>query len=109
MDIKRLYFIILILNICLTIDNTKGDGDISNQEIKITKALNKKQLRFLENSWFTDILIMLTVWGAYLCFLIVGLWLLFVFCIDEKEKEKYNFEDINVCNKLKAIYLFKSS
>lgn len=110
MTIKGLLFIFLILNVCLTIDSQKRNGDIevANQEIKNKVEPEKKILRNLDlvEGWFTSLLILFTVWGSYLCFVIFGFWLLILVFGDKSDKTQC---DMYVGEKLKAIYLFKST
>ena len=110
MTINGFFFIFLILNACLTIDSQKIDGniDIANQEIKNKVESEKKTPRNLDlvEGWFTSLLILFTVWGSYLCFAIFGFWLLLLFFGDKSEKTQC---DMYAGEKLKAIYLFKSS
>ena len=107
MTIRKLFFIILIINAFL-ISNELRKEDIIDQANKNKIISEEKLIRHLNsgNSWFTGLLIMWTVFGAYLCFfLFFALFVLTLIAGKVQNKDKYNIE---LGKKLKAIYLFKT-
>lgn len=111
MTITRLLFIILIINAFL-ISNELREENIIDQADKNKIVSEEKLIRHLNsgNSWFTGLLIMWTVWGAYLCFLFFALFVFVLVVVtagkvQEKDKDK-DIYNIEFCKKFKAIYLF---
>ena len=110
MDIKKLLFIILIINSCLQNEIFQKDGEIGTfREIKDKSISKKAQLRHLINSPFTDLFINLIKYCSYGCFIAFAFWCVLVFISgDKNNNDKNAIEDIYAGAKLQAIYLFKT-
>ena len=111
MDIKKLLFIILILNFCLQNVISQKDGEIGTfRKIKDKSISKKTQLRHLINGPFTDLFINLAKYFSIGCFIVFGFWCVLVFISgsDKKLDDKTSIEDLYVGAKLQAIYLFKT-